>query len=113
MDFEGTTFSTKGYHGFEEILVGPEVAGVLDTEVKGIQAVAEADAATFAVTGHYAGSFESRVEVQPVIKGDPRSIGIVVNTADYSLGVEYGWKGRSGEFSPKAHKTLTRAIGKA
>lgn len=107
------TFSTAGYTGFAEILVGPEVAGVLDTIAKEVKAAAEADASTFAVTGHYAGSFESRVEVQPVIKGDPRNVGVVVNTADYSLAVEYGFKGRSGEFSRKAHKTLTRAIGKA
>lgn len=99
--------------GIAEILVSPEVGAMLLGVMQKGQAFAEAAAADFVVTGEYASSFHTsvQVEVLPEGRAHPAAVATLINEAPYSVDVEYGHDGRAGHPTPKAHKVLSRTLG--
>lgn len=96
--------------GFKEIVNGPEIAAALETLVQEAKTIAEGLAQDFRVTGQYADSFETSVQVEPVAKGPARLVGRLTNTAPYAAAVEYGYQGRSEAEGSKAHHVLKRTL---
>lgn len=87
------------YTGIGEMLKSPEMLAAMQTLARNGQAFAVADAATYVDTGHYSSSFESSAEV----KGD-RAHGILRNTDDAALQIEYGTS------DTPVRRTLRRAM---
>jgi hypothetical protein len=101
--------------GIEEIAVGPEVAAVVLAVAEKAKAIAEGLSTDFVVTGDYIDSFEATVEIQELPPAGSSSahraaVGVLANTSDHAVAVEYGFKGRSDAPTRKAHRVLGRTI---
>jgi hypothetical protein len=101
--------------GIAAIAVGPEVAAAVLAVVEKAKAIAEGLSIDFVETGDYIGSFEASVEIQelPAAGRSPShraAVGLLVNTSDHAVAVEYGFKGRSDAPTRKAHRVLGRTL---
>lgn len=105
---------TKFYpEALEAVVVTPAVGGACLTVAEKAKTIAEGFSADFTVTGHYERSFETRMEIRhlPGDKGGhahDAMCAVLVNNADYSLDVEYGYEGRSKRMTRTAHRVLGR-----
>lgn len=99
--------------GIAEILVSPEVGAMLLGVMQEGQAFAEGISEPFIVTGDYQSKFVTAVgvEVLPVGRAHPAMVATLTNESDHSLGVEYGFEGRSGAPTQSAHAVLRRTLG--
>jgi hypothetical protein len=95
---------------FDEILNGPEIKAALEAITEKAKGIAEGLSQDFRVTGEYADSFETSVEVESVAKGSDRLVGRLTNTAPYAAAVEYGYEGRADEPGQSAHHVLKRTL---
>lgn len=101
--------------GFAEMAVGPEIAAAVLAEAERARGIAESLSADFVVTGDYIASFQTDAEVQH-LPGDfggrahDAVVGVLLNTSDHAVGVEYGYEGRSGAPTKKAHRVLGRTL---
>ena len=110
----GWTF-VRNSDGFQEALLGPEVtAAVLAIAQEG-KTIAEGLSADFVVSGEYESSFEVGTEIVH-LPGDfggtahDAVVGIIHNTSDHAVAVEYGYQGRAGEPTSKAHRVFGRML---
>lgn len=106
----GLKYFTPNDAGMKAILVSPEVGAVLLGIMKEGQAFAEEASADFAVSGHYASSFETTLAIGTNGDSPPRTTQVATlrNTASYSLDVEYGFHGRAKSETRTAHNVLRR-----
>lgn len=96
--------------GVAALAVSPEIGAAVLAHANRAKAIAISFSAPFTQTGHYISSFETRTEIRNLPKGHAHNViaGVLVNTASYSLGVEYGYEGRSAAPTRTAHKVLSR-----
>lgn len=101
--------------GFAEMAVGPEIAAAVLAEVERARAIAESLSADFVVSGDYIGSFETSAQVHRLpgdYGGRPHDavVGILLNTSEHAVAVEYGFEGRAAAPTRKAHRVLGRTL---
>lgn len=96
--------------GLQEILNSPEVGALLLGIINEGKAFAEAASADFAVSGHYAASFETAlaIETHGTEKPHTAQTATLRNTADYAVQVEYGIGGSHDAETGSAHNVLRR-----
>lgn len=97
--------------GLQAFLRSPGViAGLQEVTHKG-KAIGEGLSQNFRVSGEYAAGFETRIlfKVLPGTSG-PRAVGVIANTSDHAAAVEYGYEGRSGAETKKAHRVFGRIL---
>lgn len=101
---------------FEAIACSPQVASIVLGIANKAKAIAEGLSADFVVTGDYEKSFEASVQVRQ-LPGDEgghphkAAVGVLLNTTDYALQVEYGVGGSAKRPTGPAHKVLKRTLG--
>lgn len=101
--------------GFAEMAIGPEIAAAVLAEAERARAIAEGLSADFVVTGDYIDSFSTDAQVLHLpgdFGGHPHDavVGVLLNSSDHAVGVEYGHEGRSDAPTKKAHRILGRVL---
>lgn len=103
------------HEGFAAMAVGPEVASAVGAVAEEAKTIAESLSVDFVVSGDYIGAFEASVEIQELPAAGrsgahSAAVGILINTSDHAVAVEYGFKGRSAAPTRKAHRVLGRTL---
>lgn len=106
---------TPDHRGFAELAVGPELAAAVKAIAEEAKGIAEGLSSDFVVSGEYIGSFEASTEVRELPSAGrspshPAVVGILLNTSDHAVAVEYGYKGRSDAPTRRAHRVFGRTL---